>query len=79
MAVGGRAGVQAGQGELTPCHALRSLAVVPDEIRKPIADVPDLGAVQLELLAVCVLTFANFADEDEAFEVQDEVVELPEL
>jgi hypothetical protein len=40
---------------------------------------PDLGAVERQLFVVCMLALTHFADEDETFEVQNEVVQLPEL
>src|ERR1051325_8532608 len=44
----------------------------------PPADAVDLGAVHLELELVGAPSLADVLHEDEALEVQDEVVELPE-
>jgi hypothetical protein len=51
-------------------------AVRPEEVGQPVADTSDFRAVQLELFVVGLRALANVADEDEAFEAKNEVVEV---
>ena len=58
---------------------VRHPAAISDDIREPVANVADLGAVHRELGIVRVLALTHLTDENEAFEVQHEVVELVEV
>ena len=52
---------------------------VPDERRKPLAEAPDLVAVHRDLLGLGIVSPADVADEDEAFELEEKLVELSEV